>query len=775
MSNSIINASSSNTVGSPSLSSSSALPHSGDVFANLFQTLNSSARVQISEGPNAINFQDIDANVIKTAIDTPKSHLTDQANEIVEQLNVAGSKTLDLIDSKAFKIPTQHTTLNNDSDSDRVSRAIVEIEEISTIIVKLISEETLSDILPTKEGKIHGADLPSEYDTVLSTNINEIGLTVEDFYDDFSSKDLPKDLPKDLSTYSLKGIESFELASSDLESFHSTKDQKTVKIFLGDVESYEAVVVTVTANQDKNTFVKTREISRQFSEPSYTSPTISETDNELVLKIHRPNGPPGVVVVEINELLENADFDQKLKVNVIFDDPDPKAITTSMRDLNKLSSTVTFEYAKTDTSQYEISEISSEIGFDKIDILMVKEKLKNLLDRSRNTSLNNESIENIKDAISKSIETTEIQGFVSAAIRKVSGNSLGEHRKTTAQASLMVSSADLAPIKADTIKPVYVNPEVFKAFNGSRENIAAASPSAEVRADTEKPVYVNQEVFRAFNGSRENIAAASSSAEIRAGAKKPVYVNQEFSKAFNGSRENIAAASSNAEIRADAIKPVYVNQEVFRAFNGSRENIAAASSINEIDKTLKSNKPTAENTEHDPSRFIERQLKLSNDASQTEVIVKSPSTSFLNSHLSRNLSILDAQFASRLAAVAVEQAMTMSESIELNLEPKSFGKLQINASLDNSGLEIKLTAENSATIAILRGTEGLLSSITEQHGLRLSHYNVDYSHGEGGGQSRKDHSENFQDNMEKRSPKNEESMQTGDGTIDANRLLNLIA
>ena len=476
---------------------------------------------------------------------------------------------------------------------------------------------------------------------------------------------------------------------------------------MGDVESYEAVVVTVTANQDKNTFVKTREISRQFSEPSYTSPTISETDNELVLKIHRPNGPPGVVVVEINELLENADFDQKLKVNVIFDDPDPKAITTSMRDLNKLSSTVTFEYAKTDTSQYEISEISSEIGFDKIDILMVKEKLKNLLDRSRNTSLNNESIENIKDAISKSIETTEIQGFVSAAIRKVSGNSLGEHRKTTAQASLMVSSADLAPIKADTIKPVYVNPEVFKAFNGSRENITAASPSAEIRADAEKPVYVNQEVFRAFNGSRENIAAASS--------------------------------------------------------------------INEIDKTLKPNKPTAENTEHDPSRFIERQLKLSNDASQTEVIVKSPSTSFLNSHLSRNLSILDAQFASRLAAVAVEQAMTMSESIELNLEPKSFGKLQINASLDNSGLEIKLTAENSATIAILRGTEGLLSSITEQHGLRLSHYNVDYSHGEGGGQSRKDHSEDFQDNMEKRSPKNEESIQTGDGTIDANRLLNLIA
>ena len=95
--------------------------------------------------------------------------------------------------------------------------------------------------------------------------------------------------------------------------------------------------------------------------------------------------------------------------------------------------------------------------------------------------------------------------------------------------------------------------------------------------------------------------------------------------------------------------------------------------------------------------------------------------------------------------------------------------------MDNLGLEIKLTAENSATIAILRGTEGLLSSITEQHGLRLSQYNVEFAHGEGGGQSRKDHSEKIQAGIKKRGLENEELMQTGDGIIDANRLLNLIA
>jgi hypothetical protein len=674
MSNSIINTASSKTIGSPSSESSGALPRSGDVFANLFQILNSSARVQISEDSNAINVQDIGTNVIKTAIDFPKSNLTDPANEIAEQLNVSGSQTMDLIDLKAFKIPVQHTILANDSDSNLVSRTIIEIEEISTMILKLISEEavseeTLSEIHLSKESNIQGADLPLENNAVLSTSVEEIGLEVEDFYGGFSSKDLPHDL----STYYHKGIKSFESASSDPELSNSIKDQKTVKIFLGDVESDEAVFVTVTANQDKNTFVKSREISSQFSEPVYTSHTISETDNELVLKIHRPNGPPGVVIVEINELLESADFDQKFKVDVVFEDPDPEEIAPAMRNLNKLSGTIGFEYAQTDTSKYEISEISSEINFDKNHILMVKEKLRNLLDASSKARSNKEIGEITKEAISNSIETTEKQELVSVVIRKVLGKSLGELRKKPTQASLMFSSADIV------------------------------------------------------------------------------------------------------SIRADAIKPVYANQEVFKAFNVSRENIAAASSVEEVDKILNRSTPTAETTDLDTSRFIDRQMKFSNNVSQSEFNSQSSSVAFVNSYLSRNISILDAQFASRLAAIAVEQAMNASEAIELNLEPKSFGKLQINASLDNSGLDIKLTAENSATIAILRGTEGLLSSITEQHGLRLSQYNVDFAHGEGDGQSRKDHPENIPAGIEKQSLENEELMQTGDSIIDANRLLNLIA
>ena len=669
MSNSIINTANSKTVGSLSADANGALPESGDVFANLFRVLNGSAQVQSGEGSDLLNIQNVGINVIRAASDLPQSHLSGQVNEISETHNISGSQTLDSINLKAFKIPMQNNVVDNANDTNQVSRAIVEIEEISTMLAKLISEETsiketlteetLPEILLSPQVKAQRTNLPFEDDT---------GLEGEKFYNDFSFKGLPQDL----SLKSLNSLKSFEVASPDLEISNSIKDQKTVKIILGDVDSDEAVFVTVAADQDKNILVKSQELSGQFSEPLYTQATISETDNELVLNIQRKIGPPGVVVVEINELLESADFDQKFKVEVVLEDDDPKAITTEMRESYK-PSTIIFDYAQTDASKYEISEISSEISFDKNDILMVKEKLRNLLDAYSKAQSTQESGKIIKEAISNSIEAAEKQELVSVAIRKVIGNHQREHREKPMKASLMVSSADVI------------------------------------------------------------------------------------------------------SLRADAIKPVYINQEGFKYFNVSRENITSWSSLEENDKILKRANPPAENTEHDTSRFIDKQLKLGNNSSQTEVITQSANTSLLNSYLSRNLSILDAQFASRLAAIAVEQAMTTSEAIELNLEPKSFGKLQINASLDNSGLEIKLTAENSATISILRSTEGLLSSITEQHGLRLSQYSVDFAHGEGGGQSRKDHSENMQAGVEKRSLENEELMKTGDATIDSNRLLNLIA
>ena len=140
------------------------------------------------------------------------------------------------------------------------------------------------------------------------------------------------------------------------------------------------------------------------------------------------------------------------------------------------------------------------------------------------------------------------------------------------------------------------------------------------------------------------------------------------------------------------------------------------------------------------------------------------------------LSLLDAQFTSRLAAIAVEQAVNNGESLELFLEPKSFGKLQVNASLETNGLDVKLVAENSATLAILRGSEALLGNITEQHGLKLSNYSVDMSngqnHGNGNEQGQKNHETN--DHINRNNGEDTSNMIEKSTDTD-NNLLNLIA
>ncbi len=104
-------------------------------------------------------------------------------------------------------------------------------------------------------------------------------------------------------------------------------------------------------------------------------------------------------------------------------------------------------------------------------------------------------------------------------------------------------------------------------------------------------------------------------------------------------------------------------------------------------------------------------------------------TAPLTASAPNQLSLFDAQFTSRLAAISIEQALTSQDAVELNLEPKSFGKLTVNASIDASGLDVKLHADNHATLAILRGSEALLNTITEQNGLKLAGYSVDLGGG----------------------------------------------
>ena len=139
------------------------------------------------------------------------------------------------------------------------------------------------------------------------------------------------------------------------------------------------------------------------------------------------------------------------------------------------------------------------------------------------------------------------------------------------------------------------------------------------------------------------------------------------------------------------------------------------------------------------------------------------------------LSLLDAQFASRLAAISIEQALKGGEVIELNLEPKSFGKLQVNATLEAAGLDVKLVAENSATISILRGSELLLNNITEQYGLKLSQYSVDIGNGGNGNHQSNNNEEHGSNASTHIDPEVDEIDTDNAKHVSENHLLNLIA
>ena len=106
------------------------------------------------------------------------------------------------------------------------------------------------------------------------------------------------------------------------------------------------------------------------------------------------------------------------------------------------------------------------------------------------------------------------------------------------------------------------------------------------------------------------------------------------------------------------------------------------------------------------------------------------------------LSLLDAQFTSRMATTLLEQAVNSKENFDLILEPESFGKVRVNVSLENLQLDVKLTAENSATLAVLRASEAVLQSITEINGLKLAEYNVELNNNNQNNNGSKEQKEN---------------------------------
>jgi len=112
----------------------------------------------------------------------------------------------------------------------------------------------------------------------------------------------------------------------------------------------------------------------------------------------------------------------------------------------------------------------------------------------------------------------------------------------------------------------------------------------------------------------------------------------------------------------------------------------------------------------------------------------------------------------------------------LILEPESFGKVRVNVSLESLQLDVKLTAENSATLAILRASESVLQSITELNGLKLAEYNVELSNNNQNNSGSKDQKENSGEKDVKMSDNRDDlDEQSGSSNNDSSHRLNLIA
>jgi hypothetical protein len=73
--------------------------------------------------------------------------------------------------------------------------------------------------------------------------------------------------------------------------------------------------------------------------------------------------------------------------------------------------------------------------------------------------------------------------------------------------------------------------------------------------------------------------------------------------------------------------------------------------------------------------------------------------------------------------------------------------VRVNISLESSNVEVKMVAENSAAVLVLKGSENILQNIAEQNGLKLSDYSVDMQNNQNGDNAnKKDGSNKNRDN-----------------------------
>ena len=113
-------------------------------------------------------------------------------------------------------------------------------------------------------------------------------------------------------------------------------------------------------------------------------------------------------------------------------------------------------------------------------------------------------------------------------------------------------------------------------------------------------------------------------------------------------------------------------------------------------------------------------------ASQTGSLARSSGSA---PNLTNNISLYDAQYASKISMLVVDKVLSENENFEINLEPESFGKIKVNISMDKQSIDIRMFAETQAAASILRANEDSLLQITSQNGMKLAGFSVGMQNG----------------------------------------------
>ena len=111
-------------------------------------------------------------------------------------------------------------------------------------------------------------------------------------------------------------------------------------------------------------------------------------------------------------------------------------------------------------------------------------------------------------------------------------------------------------------------------------------------------------------------------------------------------------------------------------------------------------------------------------------------------NLTNNISLYDAQYASKISMLVVDKVLSGNENFEINLEPESFGKIRVNISMEKQSIDIRMFAETQAAASILRANEESLLQITGQNGMKLVGFSVGMQSGADQQRQNTKHSQN---------------------------------